>query len=57
MSAMWELTWMYPLEFHGYMVVENLKEFIDVIYKVTQIIGITVIESKHLVSYYLIGDY
>ncbi|WMV55302.1 hypothetical protein MTR67_048687 [Solanum verrucosum] len=46
---------MNPPEFHGYKVEKDPQEFIDEVYKVLMIMGVTQVEKKELTAYQLKG--
>lgn len=48
---MWDFTIVNPLQFHGYIVEEEPQEFIDEMYKVSIIMGVTPMEKEELSSY------
>jgi len=54
-SRVADFTRMNPLEFHGFNVEEVPKEFIDEVYKVLMIIGVTPVEKAKLVAYQIKG--
>lgn len=54
-SRVRDFTKMNPLEFHGSTVEEDPQEFIDEVYKVLVIIGVTLVVKAELVAYQLKG--
>src|SRR5688572_24094891 len=50
-----DFTRMNPLEFYGSMVGEDPQEFIDQVFKVVAIMGVTSVERPKLVAYQLKG--
>ncbi|XP_049391772.1 uncharacterized protein LOC125856302 [Solanum stenotomum] len=46
---------MYPLEFHGSKVDEGPQEFIDEVYKIVGIMGLSMVEKAELTAYQLKG--
>lgn len=48
-----DFTWMNFIEFHGAKVGKDPQEFIEVIQKIVDIIGVTLVECENLIVYQL----